>query len=90
MAKLSIKTGLDSVVVCGAFCGWNIDKAICADRVKGQKFININDMPKGEYRVFTSKSFLDGEVYPTDGRQMPNRYFSGEVNEVISCYFFKE
>lgn len=87
MAKLSIKTGLDSVVLCGEFCDWKIDKAIRADRVKGQKFINVDDMPAGEYRVFTCKSFDGGEIYPTDGRQMPNRYFSGEVNEVIRCYF---
>lgn len=87
MAKLSIKTALDSVVVCGEFCDWNIDKAIRADRVKGQKFISVNDMPVGEYRVFSSKSFHGGEIYPTDGRQMSNRYFGGEINETISCYF---
>lgn len=85
--KLSIKTNLASIVICGEFCNWNIDKAIVANRVQGQKYININEMPKGEYRVFACKSFLAGEIYPTDGRQMPNRYFGGEANEVISCYF---
>lgn len=87
MSKLSINTPLDSVVVCGSFCDWNIDRAIRADRVKGQKYINVNDMPVGEYRVFSCKNFLAGEVYPTDGRQMPNRYYSGEANEIISSYF---
>ena len=87
MAKLSIMTSLDSVVICGEFCEWNIDKALRVDRVKGQKYINVNDMPTGEYRVLSCMSFLCGEVYPTDGRQMPNRYFSGEINEVIRCYF---
>lgn len=87
MAKLSIKTKLDSVVLCGEFCHWDINKAIRLDRVKGQKYINMDDMPVGEYRVFAAKSFLAGEVYPTDGRQMANRYFSGEANEIICCYF---
>ena len=85
--KLSIKTGLESVVLCGAFCDWDINKAIRADRVKGNKFINVDDLPAGEYRVFSCRSFIGGEVYPTDGRQMANRYFSGEVNEVIRVYF---
>lgn len=87
MARLSIKTNLDSVVVCGEFCDWNIDKALRADRAKGSKYININDMPIGEYRIFACKSFLAGEIYPTDGRQMSNRYFGGETNEIISSYF---
>lgn len=87
MAKLQIQTTLDSVVVCGEFCDWNIDKSIVLDRKKGSKYLTIEDMPKGEYRVFSCKSFLEGEIYPKDGRQMPNRYFSGEVNEVICCYF---
>lgn len=85
--KLSINTKLNSVVICGEFCDWDINRAIRVNKVKGQKYINVNDMPVGEYRVFTSKSFVGGEVYPTDNRQMCNRYFSGETNEVISCYF---
>lgn len=87
MAKLQIQTSLNSVVVCGEFCDWDIDKSIVLDRKKGSKYLTIEEMPKGEYRVFSCKSFLEGEVYPKDGRQMPNRYFSGEVNEVICCYF---
>ena len=87
MAKLQIQTTLNSVVVCGEFCDWDIDKSIILDRKKGSKYLTIENMPKGEYRVFSCKSFLEGEVYPKDGRQMPNRYFSGEVNEVICCYF---
>ena len=86
MAKLQIQTSLNSVVVCGEFCDWDIDKSIVLDRKKGSKYLTIEEMPKGEYRVFSCKSFLEGEVYPKDGRQMPNRYFSGEVNEVICCY----
>ena len=87
MAKLSIKTELDSVVVCGEFCDWNMDKALRVERAKGGKFINVDNMPIGEYRIFASKSMLSGEIYPTDGRQMHNRYFSGEINEVIRSYF---
>lgn len=87
MTKLQIQTSLDSVVVCGEFCDWDMDKSIVLDRKKGSKYLTIEEMPKGEYRVFSCKSFLEGEVYPKDGRQMPNRYFSGEVNEVICCYF---
>ena len=87
MSKLQIQTSLDSVVVCGEFCDWDMDKSIVLDRKKGSKYLTIEEMPKGEYRVFSCKSFLEGEVYPKDGRQMPNRYFSGEVNEVICCYF---
>lgn len=87
MAKLQIKCQLKSVVICGEFCDWNIDRAIRADQVKGNKYIIVDDMPEGEYRVFSCKSFGCGEVYPTDGRQMPNRYFSGEANEIICCYF---
>lgn len=91
MAKLSINTSLDSVVICGEFCGWNIDKALRVNRAvkkdKPEKHIIVREMPKGEYRVLSTKSFIGGEIYPTDRRQMPNRYFSGEADEVISCYF---
>lgn len=87
MAKLSINTNIDSVVLCGEFCKWNMNEAIRTDREKGQKNIVVNDMPVGEYRVFSCKSFLSGEVYPNDGRQMSNRYFGGKTNEIISCYF---
>ena len=87
MAKLQIQTTLDCVVVCGEFCDWDIDKSMVLERKKGNKYLTVENMPKGEYRVFCCKSFLNGEVYPKDGRQMPNRYFSGEVNEVICCYF---
>lgn len=87
MPKLSIKTSLDSVVVVGQFCNWEVDKAIRADRKAGQKAIVIADMPVGEYRILSCKSFVGGEVYPTDGRQMANRYFGGDSDEIISCYF---
>lgn len=87
MAKLSIKTKLDSVVVVGEFCDWDVSKAIRADRQRGNKFIHVNDMPKGEYRILSCKSFVGGEIYPTDGRQMGNRYFGGDTDEIVSCYF---
>ena len=90
MARLSIDTALRSVVIVGEFCGWDIDKAIRVDMKKRNKQIHINNMPKGEYRILSCKSFDGGEVYPTDGRQMPNRYFNGEKNETIYCYFIKE
>ena len=87
MAKLQIYTTLDSVVLCGQFCKWDIDQSIRIDREKGKKFITVNDMPKGEYRVFSCKNFSCGEIYPTDKRQMQNRFFSGDINETICVYF---
>ena len=90
MARLNIHTCLHSVVVVGAFCGWDIDKAIRCDLLSNSKLIHFDDMPKGEYRVLSSKSYEGGEVYPTDGRQMANRYFNGDKNETIYCYFEKE
>lgn len=86
-AKLFIKTDLNSVVVVGAFCQWDIERAIRVDRKPGNKTIVIDDFPKGEYRVLCCKSWQHGEVYPTDRRQMSNRYFSGLENETIYCYF---
>lgn len=85
MAKLYIRTALKSVVIVGEFCGWDIDKAIRADLKPGRKFIGVA-LPKGEFRVLSCKSYQGGEVYPTNGRQMPNRYFGGE-SETITCYF---
>ena len=94
MAKLHIYTPLDSVVICGEFCEWNLERSLRVYRAvwekgrgKKAKFITVNFMPKGEYRILSCKNFACGEVYPTDGRQMPNRYFSGEANEVICVYF---
>lgn len=85
MARLYIRTNLQSVVIVGAFCGWDTDKAIRSDLKPGRKFISV-DMPEGEYRVLSCRSYHGGEVYPTDGRQMCNRYFSGKP-ETITCYF---
>lgn len=87
MAKLFIKTKLHSVVIVGEFCNWNVDEAIRVDRKTGDKQICVKDMPKGEYRVLSCKNYSGGEVYPTDGRQFANRYFNGEENETIICYF---
>lgn len=87
MAKLSISSRLQSVVVVGEFCNWDVNKAIRADSEKGKRTIVIEDMPTGEYRVLSCKSYTGGEVYPTDGRQMANRYFSGKQDEKIYCYF---
>ena len=89
MAKLTIYTPLKRVVICGEFCNWDIDKAREAVKTGKGKSIVVDDMPKGEYRVFSCKSFLGCEVYPC-GRQMPNRYFDGSVNEVIVSKFIKE
>lgn len=88
MARLNIRTRLQSVVLVGEFCGWDIDKAVRAELKPGRKFISL-EMPQGEYRVLSCKSYQGGEVYPTDGRQMPNRYF-GKHGETITCYFEKE
>ena len=90
MARLSINTALRSVVIVGEYCGWDIDRATRGDLKKGNKLIHINDMPKGEYRILSCKSFDGGEIYPTTGKQMPNRYFNGEKNETIFSYFIKE
>ena len=87
MAKLLIKTELKSVVLVGEFCNWDIEKAVRLDRKPNNKTIVADDFPKGEYRVLSCKNYQYGEVYPTDRRQMSNRYFSGEENETIYCYF---
>lgn len=89
MAKLTIYTPLNRVIICGEFCNWDIDKAREAVKTGKGKSIVVDDMPKGEYRVFSCKSFLGGEVYPS-GQQMHNRYFDGSVNEVIVSKFIKE
>ncbi len=89
MARLNIRTTLRSVVLVGEFCGWDIDKAVRAELRPGRKFISVEGMPKGEYRVLSCRSYQGGEIYPTDGRQMPNRYF-GDHGETITCYFEKE
>ena len=85
--KLKVLSDLDSVVVCGEFCGWDMDKAIRVDRKPKAKSLVVENMPTGEYRVFSCKSFMAGEIYPTDGRQMGNRYFSGRTDETIVCFF---
>lgn len=90
MAKLYIDTILKSVVCVGEYCGWDIDKALRFDRKEGQKLICAGEFPKGEYKILSCKSYEGAEVYPTDGRKMPNRYFNGIKNETIYCYFEKE
>ena len=90
MARLNINTGLRSVVVVGEFCGWDIDKAVRCDLQKNRKQIHFDNMQRGEYKVLSCKSYQGGEVYPTDGREMPNRFFNGEKDETIYCYFKKE
>ena len=90
MARLNISTDLRSVVVVGEFCGWDLDKAVRCDLLKNRKHIHFDNMPQGEYKVLSCKSYQGGEVYPTDGREMPNRYFNGEKDETIYCYFKKE
>lgn len=86
MATLKINTRqLKSVVICGEFCGWDIDKAMCVDK-KNTQYIEVKNMPVGEYKVFTCKNFTSAEVYPS-GRPMGNRYFSGEHTDIIDVYF---
>lgn len=87
MARLFIKSKAKSVVVVGEFCDWDIEKAKRYDMKPKNKHIVVDDMPKGEYRVLSCKSYLGGEIYPTDGRQMHNRYFNGEYDETITCFF---
>lgn len=87
MKKLRIVTTLNSVVLCGEFCGWDMSKALRIDRKPKAKAIVMENMPTGEYRVFSCESFLSGEIYPTDGRQMGNRYFAGKTDETIVCTF---
>lgn len=87
MARLLIKTDLHSVVLVGEFCNWDIDKAIRVDKKPRNTLLVVNDMPQGEYRVLSCKSYQSGEVYPTDRRQMANRYFNGEQEEKIFVYF---
>lgn len=87
MSKLMIKTTLNSVVVIGEFCNWDIDKAVRVDKKPRNKLLVVDNMPRGEYRVLSCKSYHGGEIYPTDGRQMANRYFNGEQDEKIFSYF---
>lgn len=87
MAKLYISTKLHSVVVVGKFCDWQPEKGIRVDLQSGKKLLCVDEMPIGEYRVLSCTSYHGGEIYPTDGRQMQNRYFSGKENEKIYCYF---
>ena len=87
MAKLLIKSKARAVYVVGEFCNWDCDKAIKAELKPKNKHIVVGDMPSGEYRVLNCKSYHGGEVYPTDGRQMANRYFDGTDTETIHCYF---
>lgn len=89
MAKLQIRTSLDSVVVCGEFCGWDMGKAVRAERVSNSKYITVADLPRGEYKVFSCASFMGSEKYPTTGRDVPNRYFDGTADELISVFFNK-
>jgi hypothetical protein len=90
MANLLIKTRLNSIVLVGEYCGWDVNGAVRYDRKKGQKLIHCDYFPKGEYKVLSCKAFGTEEVYPTDGRKMPSRYFNGKQNETIYCYFEKE
>lgn len=87
MAKLFIKTKLQSVVVVGEFCDWDLDKALRVDKIPKNKSIVVDNFPKGEYRVLSCRNYQGGEIYPTDGRQFANRYFNGTENETIYCYF---
>lgn len=87
MAKLKINTRqLNSIAICGEFCNWNIDTSIIAERTNGSKYIILNEMPIGEYKIFGCKSFTSSEVYP-NGRKMDNRYFSGEHYDIIDVFF---
>ena len=87
MAKLYIKTKLHSVVIVGEFCDWKPEQGFRVDLQGRNKLLCVDEMPKGEYRVLSTRSYHGGEIYPTDGRQMSNRYFSGDENEKITCYF---
>lgn len=87
MARLSIKTDLHSVVIVGKFCDWDLNKALRVDLKPNGKLITIDNFPVGEYRVLSCRSWQGGEIYPSDGRQMGNRYFNGKENEKIYCYF---
>ena len=87
MARLMIKTDLNSVVIVGEFCNWDIDKALRVDKKPRNTLIVVDDMPKGEYRVLSTRGYHGGEIYPTDKRQMANRYFNGEQDEKIFSYF---
>ncbi|MEG1509430.1 MAG: hypothetical protein RR454_03125 [Clostridia bacterium] len=66
-------TNLDSVVICGEFCNWDIDNAIRVEKKPKAKFIIINNMPEGFFKCFSTKSFLGGEVTQR-GEDMNNRY----------------
>ena len=88
MAKLTISINnpyLREIYLCGKFCDWNVDKMIAVKKTKN-KFI-ANDMPKGEYKVFScDKTFLSVETTKS-GNDISNRYFSGNNDETIKVFF---
>lgn len=90
MAKLSIKTNLNKIYIIGDFNNWDITKPIIAERVGRNQYIHINEMPIGEYRVFSAKSLQSSEIYCNTNKRrvFANRYFSGDIkHEYIRCYF---
>lgn len=87
MANLLIKTKVNNVYVVGDFCNWSLDGGLTGVRKDKHNLIKIENMPEGEYRVLCCAGYWGGEIYPTDGRQMSNRYFNGKEDEKIYCYF---
>lgn len=89
MALLRIRTEAAEVYIKGEFCDWKNEGAIHGKREKGHRYINIKDMPEGNYRVFNGPrcGWGENEIYPDDGTCVVNRRFAGDTPEVIRCYF---
>lgn len=82
MAKLTIKTPLNRIVLIGEFCDWDMSRAVEYTKKAGNKNITIDNMPRGEYKVLSCYSWL-GEEKAEDGSTLPNRVFDGDRNRII-------
>ena len=89
MAKLSIKTNLKKVYIVGEFNRFDLQRPLVAEKQKNNQYINIENMPIGEYSVYATQNIQSCEVYPITKRLfVTTRYFSGEIkHEYIRCYF---
>lgn len=85
MAKLTIKTHLSRVILIGEFCDWDMNKAVEYEKKKGNKNIIIDDMPTGEYKILSCRSWWFGEEKSEDGGTLPNRVFTGDRNRIIQA-----
>lgn len=89
MASLKIRTDVSEVFLIGAFCDWDAGRALRAVRKPKARYIVIDDMPEGPYRIHCERtcSWPSCEIYPDDHTHVVNRRFAGDTQEVIRCFF---